>query len=185
MGFKYFIKHIFKIIILLISLGLCSTFSVGDGNWIGGVFLFILLFVEVSSTYDLGDGWFLKVTTGAGIGGAFLGCLVVVLALSWIEEFIHIVKGILLLSYVINQIIETFKYAREIPKFFTITGIFCVVMFAIEAVRAFGNKESFLLRLDSGYGSDDLGVMLLLLLTALFTLVNIIARATKANRIEY
>lgn len=192
MGFWYFVRNVFKAILLIIALALLQNFTKETGADIASntglaVFLFFLFFATVSTTYDLGGGMFLKVTTGVGLGGAVFGFFLITAfsyaILNWVAEHTAIVTGILLASYAINQIIETFKYATALPKFFTITGAFCAIVYAIETFCAFAEKPSFVFALDY----EGMGGMLQLLtmgLTVIFTLVNIIARATQASWIE-
>ncbi|MBO5244355.1 MAG: hypothetical protein J6B36_09080 [Muribaculaceae bacterium] len=171
---------------------LLQTFTVDaaediTSNMVIAVFLFILFFVTVTTTYDLGGGWFLKITTGVGFGGALIGSFIIIsfsyVVLNWIAENIALATGLLLTFYVINQIIETVKYASELPKFFTITGIFCILIFAVETVCGFLGMPAvfFGLVYDGDFGMlQFLGMAL----TVIFTFVNIIARATQASYVE-
>ena len=83
MGFLYFIKHIFKLFCLVVAVVLLQTFTVDaaediTSNMVIAVFLFILFFVTVTTTYDLGGGWFLNeiyltergytLSSGIGVG---------------------------------------------------------------------------------------------------------------------
>lgn len=192
MGFLYFLKHIFKLICLVVAVALLQTFTVDaaediTSDMVLSVFLFILFFVTVTTTYDLGNGWFLKITTGAGVGGALIGAFIVMsfsyAALSWIAEHIALTTGILLTFYVINQIIETVKYANELPKFFTVTGIFCILVFAVETVCGFIGMPAIFFAFEYE-GAFGLLQLLGMVLTVIFTLVNIIARATQAGYVE-
>lgn len=184
MGIWYFFRNIIKIIFLCIGISLLSNFSENvAGNIALGVFLFFLFFATVSTTYDLGGGWFLKITTGVGLGGAVIGFFLVAALMTWIEAHTSIVIGILLASFVINHIIETIKYFEELPIFFTITGAFCVLIYIIEMFCAFFQKPSFLFTMEyEGFGG--MIKVLLMFLTVILTLVNIIARATQASYVE-
>ncbi len=192
MGFWYFLKNIFKLFCLVVAVVLLQTFTVDvaediTSNMVIAVFLFILFFVTVTTTYDLGGGWFLKITTSVGVGGALIGSFIVInfsyVILNWIAENIALTTGILLLSYIINQVIETIKYFEDLPKFFTITGIFCILVFAIEMLCAFLGMPTvfFGLVYDDAFGMLKFLVMAL---TVIFTLVNIIARSTQASYVE-
>ena len=184
MGFWYFIRNFFKVIGLIIAIAILSDFTVDQAGDIGiSVFLFFLFFATVSTTYDLGGGYFLKVTTGAGFGGAFIALFLAYAIMAWVAEHTAIVIGILLASYVINQIIETIKYCRELPKFFTYTGIFCIVIYAIEMICVFTGQTSFVFAM-SYEGIIGFFKILAMFLTVIFTLVNIIARATQAKWVE-
>ena len=188
MGFRYFIKNFLKVLGLAIAVGLLQTYKVDfDGNFIFNVFLFVLLFATVTTTFSLGGGWFLEVTTGVGVGGAFLITFIIVglsyATMSWVAEHIPLVTGILLAVYALGQIAQTIKYAPELPRFFTFTGGLCVVVFVVEAICAFLEKPTYFFAMDySGIGG--LFRFLMMGFTVIFTLVNIIARATKASYVE-
>lgn len=171
MGFKYFIKNIFQIALLLVAVVLTANFSMEDGG-LTGVLLFMLLFANVVYILPLGNGWFLKIT-GISAGGAFVGFLLGSMALTWLEANKHIVVGILLLAYTISQLIETIRFAREVKPFITITGLVCVVIPAIEAIRSFAQKTALI-------GGEGIGAVLLIVIVVC-TLINLIARAANAT----
>ena len=188
MGFWYFIKNLFKAIGLAIAVGLLQNYTVDyDGNFVMNLFLFILLFATVTSTFSLGGGWILEVTTGVGIGGAFLITFLLVglayATMSWVAEHIPLVTGILLLAYAISQIVQTIKYSQALPRFFTFTGGLCIVVFAVEAFRAFAEKPTYFFAMEYS-GLVGLFQFLMMACTIIFTLVNIIARATQAGWVE-
>jgi hypothetical protein len=178
MGFKYVLKNIFKLIILFISVGMLANLKNGTIEPPIAVFLIILICVNVSTTYDLGNGYYLQVLTGGSILGAFIGYLLAYMALEWVMANSHIVLGIVVMCYAINQLIETIKYGKEVHPFFTISNIFCTIMIAIEAINCFQEK-SLITTLTEG----PLGT-LLLLVTAILILVNIFARAGHASYVE-
>lgn len=170
MGFKYFIKNIFQIAILLAAIGLTTTFSMEDGG-LTGILLFIMLFANVVYIFPLGDGWFLKIT-GISTGGAFVGFLLGSMVLTWVEANKHIVIGVLLLAYTISQLIETIRFAREVKLFVTITGLICVVIPAIEAFLSFAQKSALI-------GGEGIGAVMLIIIV-ICTLINLIARTANA-----
>lgn len=192
MGFWYFVRNVFKPIGLLIAMTILNALTLADSEEISGniglvVFLFILFFATVSTTYDLGGGWFLKVTTGCGLGAAAVGFFIVTAFsyafLNWVTENTSLVAGILLASYALNQVIETFKYSGYLPKFFTVTGFGCAAVFAIEMFCAFTEKPPFVFSM-SYEGLGGMLQILLMFATVLFTFINIIARATQAWEVE-
>ena len=188
MGFWYFIKNFAKAIGLAIAIGLLQTYKVDvDSNFIFTVFLFIMLFATVTTTFSLGGGWFLEVTTGIGIGGAFLLTFLVVglayATMNWVTEHVPLVTGILLAVYTVGQIAQTVKYAEALPRFFTYTGGICAAIFGVEALCAFLEKPTFFFAMEySGLGG--LFCFLGMAFAVIFTLVNIIARATQAGWVE-
>lgn len=188
MGFWYFIKNLAKTIGLVIAIGLLQTYTVDyDGNFVMNLFLFILLFATVTSTFSLGGGWVLEVTTGVGIGGAFLITFLLVglayATMSWVAEHIPLVTGILLLVYTIGQIVQTVKYSEALPRFFTFTGGICALVVGVEAICAFLEKPSYFFAMEYS-GLSALFRVLMMMFTVIFTLVNIIARATQAGWVE-
>lgn len=98
--------------------------------------------------------------------------------MEWIVENSHIVLGIVVMSYAINQLIETIKYAKEVNLFFTISGAFCTVMIAIEAIKSFKEESLITQRTEGPFGA------LLLAATVILFLVNIFARAGRASYVE-
>lgn len=187
MGFWYFIRNSFKAIAVFCILMMLKDFTVEMSEDLGlCVLLFFLFFATVSTTYDLGGGWFLKVTAGVGLGGAFFGSfLVMVLSyalVNWVAENKVIVAGILLASFAINHIIETVKYAKELPVFFTVTGGLCALVFTIEALFTFLQLPALFFSLD--YVDDGAPQFFLAMLTVIFMFVCIIARSTQAYAIE-
>ena len=182
MGFLYFLKNIFKAFALLVAMALLQDFTGGLSEDLGlGIFLFILFFVTVSTTYDIGGGWFMQITSGIGLGGALVISFLIMIAsyalLSFIAASSALVAGILLASFTINHAIETFRFAPDLPGFFTVTGIYCVIVYGIETVCAFLESPSPIF----AFEYDSILPLLLMVLTVLFTVVNIIARATQAD----
>lgn len=191
-GLWYFLRNIIRIVLLIAAIGLTINMSAEDGVDVAGniglaAFLFFLFFATVSTTYDLGGGWFLTVTTGVGIGGAVVGFFIVAIiseaVLTWVATHTAIVIGILLASFVINQIIETIKYFETLPIFFTITGGICVLLYGVEMILAFCQKPSFIFAMDYE-GLGGLFQVFLLFVTVILTFINIIARATQAHWVE-
>lgn len=184
MKFWYFLRNVIKIIILVVAIFILSDFTAGvDGDTALGIFLFILGTVTVSTTVDLGGGWFLKITTGVGIGGALLGLLLVEVAMIWIAENKVVISGVLLASFILHQIIETVRFRKELPPFFTASSLFCIAMYTVETVLVFMEKPTWLFSMDY-QGIGGLAALVMMILTVIFTLVNVIARASQADMVE-
>ena len=179
MWFKYFMKNIFKLIILIISIGLLAGLGDSEVQPPFAVFLIILVCVNVTTTYDLGNGYYLQIVTGGSIVGALIGFVLAYLALEWVVANNFKVMGIVVICYAINQLIETIKYCKEVHLFFTISGFFCAAMIFLEGINCF-DGESLIGSLIEG---GPLGALLAVASIILF-LVNIIGRANEAYLVE-
>lgn len=178
MWFKYILKSFFKLLVLLITVSMLIGLKEKPIEPAGAVFLIILFCVNVSTVYDLGDGYYLQVISGGSILGAFIGFILAYMAMEWVVDNSHIVLGIAVLFYALNQLIEAIRYREHVDKFFTISGIVCSIMIAIEGFNCF-KEQSFVEQLTENF----FGIFVLAVTVLLF-IINIFVRAGEAKYVE-
>lgn len=171
-GIKYFLKNVFKLACLLVTILLLFSLDKNDitDEPMIGIFFIFLLCIDVVTVYDFGEFVVVVTETGVSLVAAFVLYFLVSGVLVAMVENANIVTGVILVLLAINRGIEVKKF-DTLPTFFIVTGI-------IFAVLALANGILFFICGPQGVPTV---IYLLDFVFVAVEIVNIIARATQAD----